>query len=118
MLTRRDLFSASAFSLASIALQAMESGKKTHHEPKARRVVFLFMNGGPSHVDTFDPKPELAKFDGTAYKGGTPVGSNGRPIGHLMKSPFPFKQHGKSGLPISSLYPNVAQHADDLCVLR
>jgi hypothetical protein len=85
---------------------------------KARRAVFLFMNGAPSHVDTFDPKPALDRLDGTPYKGATPVGSNGRPVGHLMKSPFPFTKHGQSGLEISSLFPHTAKFADDLCVLR
>ncbi|MFO0881399.1 MAG: DUF1501 domain-containing protein [Gemmataceae bacterium] len=85
---------------------------------RAKRVVFLFMNGAPSHVDTFDPKPALTKFDGTPYRGPTPVGSNGRPVGHLMKSPFPFTRHGRSGLEISSLFPHTARFADDLCVLR
>ena len=61
------------------------------------------MNGAPSQVDTFDPKPALAKFDGTPYSGPLKVGSNGRPIGYLMKSPFEFRRHGDSGLPISSL---------------
>lgn len=92
--------------------------KKPHFEPVAKHVVFLFMNGGPSHVDTFDPKQELAKFDGTPYKGKAVVGSNGRPVGHLMKSPFEFKQHGQSGLPISDLYPHLSKFADDLCVIR
>jgi len=55
------------------------------------------MNGAPSQVDTFDPKPELEKYDGKPYTGKTKVGSNGRPIGNLMKSPFPFGKHGKSG---------------------
>jgi hypothetical protein len=92
--------------------------KEPHFAAKAKHVVFLFMNGAPSQVDTLDPKPALAKFNNTAYKGETPVGSNGRPIGHLMQSPFPFTKHGKSGLEISSLFPNIARHADDLCVLR
>ena len=89
-----------------------------HFPAKAKRVVFLFMNGGPSHVDTFDPKPELDRNHGKSYSGEAKVGSNGRPIGHLMKSPFPFKQHGQSGLPISSLFPHTSKHADDLCVIR
>src|SRR5207237_552682 len=71
-----------------------------------------------SQVDTFDPKPALAKFHGSPYQGGTPVGSNGRPVGHLMRSPFPFKKHGQSGLEISSLFPHTSKFADDLCVLR
>jgi Protein of unknown function (DUF1501) len=94
--------------------------KQPHFVPKAKRAVFLFMNGGPSQVDTFDPKPALKKFDGTTYSppAGVQVGSNGRPIGHLMASPFEFQKHGASGLEISSLYPHLAHHADDLCVIR
>ena len=94
------------------------AAKPPHFTARAKRVVFLFMNGGPSQVDTFDPKPDLKKFDGTAYQGPAVVGSNGRPIGHLMNSPFEFKPHGTSGLPISSLYPHLSQFADDLCVIR
>src|SRR4029077_2129238 len=75
--------------------------KRSHFAAKAKHAVFLFMNGAPSQVDTFDPKPALAKFDGTSYAGDTPVGSNGRPIGHLMQSPFPFARYGQSGLEIS-----------------
>jgi Protein of unknown function (DUF1501) len=89
-----------------------------HFPAKAKHCVFLFMNGGPSQVDTFDPKPELTKHHGKSYTGDTKVGSNGRPIGNLMKSPFEFKQHGQSGLEVSSLFPNLSQHADDLCVIR
>lgn len=106
------------FPAADAAETAPTAGRVTHHPPRAKHVVFLFMNGAPSQVDTFDPKPELDKFDGTAYKGAAVVGSNGRPIGHLMKSPFPFTQHGESGLEISSLYPHLSQFADDLCVIR
>ena len=91
---------------------------KAPHFGGAKHCVFLFMNGGPSQVDTFDPKPTLEKFHGTAYSGKAKVGSNGRPIGYLMKSPFPFRPHGESGLPISSLFPHTAKHADDICVIR
>ncbi len=92
--------------------------KAPHFPAKAKHCVFLFMNGGPSQVDTFDPKPGLAKHDGRTYTGDAKVGSNGRPIGHLMKSPFEFRKHGESGLEISSLFPHTARHADDLCVIR
>ena len=91
---------------------------KAPHFGGAKHCVFLFMNGAPSQVDTFDPKPTLATFHGTAYSGKANVGSNGRPIGYLMKSPFPFRPHGESGLPISSLFPHTARHADDICVIR
>jgi hypothetical protein len=92
--------------------------KQPHFAAKAKHAVFLFMNGAPSQVDTFDPKPALTRFNGTAYSGDTPVGSNGRPIGHLMQSPFAFAKHGSSGLEISSLFPHTAKWADDLCVIR
>lgn len=94
------------------------AAREPHFPAKAKHVVFLFMNGAPSQVDTFDPKPALSKFNGTKYDGKVTVGSNGRPIGHLMQSPFPFTKYGQSGLEISSLYPNVAKFADDLCVFR
>src|SRR5215475_6898719 len=76
------------------------------------------MNGAPSHIDTFDPKPQLTRLNGTPYKGNLVVGSNNRPIGHLMQSPFEFRRHGRSGLEISSIFPHTARYADDLCVIR
>ena len=76
------------------------------------------MNGGPSHIDLFDPKPALTKHNGQPYQGELSVGSNNRPIGYLTQSPFPFKKHGQSGLEISSIYPHLSRHADDLCVVR
>ena len=94
------------------------AAKPAHFLAKAKRCVFLFMNGAPSHVDTFDHKSALDKFDGLSYKGPLTVGSNGRPIGYLMKSPFEFRKHGQSGLEISNLFPHTSRFADDLCVLR
>src|SRR5881398_2968984 len=106
-----DLFSRDARAAAINPL----APKAPHFEARAKHAVFLFMNGAPSHVDTFDPKPALDRFDGTAYTGPTPVGSNGRPIGRLMRSPFPFRKHGAGGLEVSSLFPHTARFADDLC---
>ena len=82
---------------------------------KATRVVHLFMNGGPSHVDTFDPKPSLDKYDGK------PIPSQlktERPTGAGLKSPYAFQKYGKSGIEISELFAKTAQHADDLCIIR
>jgi hypothetical protein len=94
-------------------------GPKPQHFPaKAKHCIFLFMNGAPSQVDTFDPKPALKKYNGMPYSGKVKVGSNGRPIGYLAESTFKFDQHGESGLPISDLFPHTAKHADDLCVIR
>src|SRR5580765_295759 len=89
-----------------------------HFPAKAKHCVFLFMNGAPSHIDTFDPKPALTRMNGTSYKGELTVGSNNRPVGYLMQSPFEFKKYGQSGLEISSLFPHTSKHADDLCVIR
>ncbi len=105
--------------MTSEALAASPLAAKAPHFPaKAKHCVFLFMNGGPSQVDTFDPKPALKKFHGMPYTGDSKVGSNGRAIGHLMQSPFEFSMHGRSGLEISSLFPHTAKFADDLCVIR
>ncbi len=88
------------------------SPKKPHFEGRAKRVIFLNMRGAPSHVDTFDYKPRLAKDDGKAGKFGSKRGAM------LMKSPWDFHRHGKSGLWISDLFPNLAKQADELCLLR
>lgn len=82
--------------------------KPGHHPAKAKRVIFLYMSGAPSHVDTFDHKPALADLDGTEFR------RNAR----LLKSPWEFRPRGESGLMISDLFPRVGAHADDLCLLR
>jgi hypothetical protein len=89
-----------------------------HFPAKAKHCIFLFMNGAPSQVDTFDPKPALEKYAGKPYTGKAKVGSNGRPIGYLTPSFFKFRRHGKSGLEISDIFPHTSQHADDICVIR
>ena len=128
--TRRDFLWQTGGGFAGLALMdlltrdtvvsanSILAPKKPHFAAKAKRAVFLFMNGAPSQVDTFDPKPELTKRSGQAYKGPLTVGSNGRAIGYLMGSPFEFKPRGQSGLPISELFPHTAKFADDLCVIR
>ena len=107
-----DLMDADALAASPLA------ERRPHFAAKAKHCVFLFMNGGPSQVDTFDPKPMLTKHHGKPYTGDAKVGSNGRAVGHLMQSPFEFTRHGQSGLEISSLFPHTARHADDLCVIR
>ena len=107
-----DLFCREAAAAAPLASQV------PHFPAKAKHCVFLFMNGGPSQVDTFDPKPALIRHNGQPYKGDAKVGSNGRAVGYLMQSSFEFRKHGRSGLEISNLFPKTAAHADDLCVIR
>jgi hypothetical protein len=109
-----DLFSRDARAAAVNPLAA----KAPHFPAKAKHAVFLFMNGAPSHIDTFDPKPALTKLNGTPYKGNLVVGSNNRPVGYLMQSPFEFRHYGQSGLEISSVFPHTSRFADDLCVVR
>ena len=82
--------------------------KAPHFPAKAKRVIFLCMQGGPSHVDTFDYKPDLNRDHGKRGKYG----------GSLLRSPWEFSQHGEGGLWISELFPEVARHADDLCLIR
>lgn len=118
--TRRDAlkttscgFGYLAFSALAASARAKESGnplapKNPHFEGKAKRVIFLSMQGGPSHVDTFDYKPQLNKDTGKTSKG----------YAKLLGSPFEFKNHGESGLPISELFPKLASHADDLCLIN
>jgi len=90
--------------------------KDPNFKPKAKHVIFLFMNGGLSHVDSFDNKPMLAKYHGQPMPGGD-LGHE-RKTGTLMKSPFEFSRYGKNGLEVSELFPNVGACADDICVVR
>ncbi len=92
--------------------------KQSHFPAKAKSVIWLFMNGGPSHVDTWDYKPELARRDGQELKGFDPnTGFFTDQVGPLMKSPFKFKQHGQSGAWVSDLFPHMARHVDKMAFL-
>jgi hypothetical protein len=129
--TRRDFLTRSAFGLGGLGLASMlqelgmaaESAplsplapKKPHFPARAKRVIHIFCEGGPSQVDTFDPKEALTKYDGKSIPGD--YLKTERQTGGVMKSPFGFKRYGKSGLPVSDIFANVAQSADELCVIR
>jgi len=93
--------------------------KKPHFEGTAKSVIFLMMNGGPSQVDTFDPKPMLEKFANQPLPADKKfINSGGRKIGYLTPSFRKFKPGGKSGLPVSDYFPKVREHADKLAVIR
>jgi hypothetical protein len=128
-LTRRDALSriGGGFGLAALSSMVNQSLAATggatsgvlakpHFTPKAKRVIFLFMNGGVSHVDTFDPKPALDKHHGQPMPGGAVLTQ--RKTGNLMKSPFAFKEHGQCGMELSELWPHLGQVADDICMVR
>lgn len=92
-----------------------------HFTPKAKNIIFLFMAGGPSQVDTFDPKPDLAKLAGKDVPNS--IAQNiprikRAGLKNLMASPYKFAQHGQSGIPVSDLFPAVAKQVDELCVIR
>ena len=89
--------------------------KLVHHPARAKRVIFLFMNGAPSHVDTFDPKPLLAQHEGESPS--EDIAGKNRAAGY-MPSPFKFTAHGDNGVVMSDLLPKLSRHADDLCVIR
>ncbi len=91
--------------------------KATHHKAAAKSVIFLFMDGGPSQMDTFDPKPRLDREHGQPIKTKVePTQFNN--VGAVLKSPWKFKQYGKSGTPVSELFPHVAECVDDMAVIR
>ncbi|WP_245958201.1 DUF1501 domain-containing protein [Roseimicrobium gellanilyticum] len=131
MFSRRAMLQRSAAGFGHLALAGMLAqqanaapsatsalaAKDPHFTPRARRVIFLFMKGGPSHVDTFDPKPLLQRDDGLKYPYEEPRIKFAE-TGKLLKSPWKFKQYGQSGLPVSELFPNVAQCVDELCIIR
>jgi hypothetical protein len=128
-LTRRDVLRRTSMGFGALALSDLllrergeaaedtSQGKTPHHKPRARNVIFLYMDGGISQVDAFDPKPQLAKDSGkkTPFKTDPTVFNN---QGGLLPSPWKFQQHGESGLPFSSLFPQLGSCADDICVIR
>lgn len=132
LVRRRRMLQCCALGFGQLAFQSLlaDDSKRTdanalnpvaaqvpHFPARAKRVVFLFMKGGPSHVDTFDPKPLLDRDHGKPLPFALPRVTFAKQ-GNLLRSPWKFHRHGQSGLPVSELFPNVAQHVDDLCILR
>ena len=91
--------------------------RKPHFRARAKKIIFLFMKGGPSHLDTFDPKPKLQRDDGKPLPFDKPRVQFAQ-TGNLLGSPWKFRSYGKSGIEVSELFPHVAQHVDDLCVIN
>jgi hypothetical protein len=131
-INRRCMLKNSAVGFGSLALYAMlhkeashgaETGARSsgagpfHFAPRAKRVIFLFMKGGPSHVDTFDYKPQLQKDDGKELPFDKPRVQFAA-TGDLLGSPWKFRQYGESGIHVSDLFPHVAQRVDDICFLN
>ena len=129
MLNRRQLLQSTAVGFPMLALRGLLDSeaaaapgnplarRQPHHTPRAKRILFLFMKGGPSQVDTFDYKPRLQKDHGQPLPFDKPR-VQFAPTGKLLGSPWSFSQHGDCGLPVSELFPHTARHADDLCVIN
>lgn len=100
-----------------LAADATESRGGLHFPARAKRVIFLFMHGAPSHIDTFDYKPELERQDGKPLPFAKPRVQFAK-TGNLLKSPWKFRQYGQSGAWVSDLFPNVAQHVDDMTFVK
>jgi hypothetical protein len=100
------------------SVNASDEPRARHFAPTAKSVIWLFMPGSPSQVDTFDYKPELQKRDGQKLAGADPKTGFFTTSGNLLKSPFKFKQHGASGAWVSEVFPNMAQHVDDMAIMN
>ena len=131
-LTRRQILQQAGAGFGALGLQSLLAvdgvvtgtnplaPRAPHFAPKAKSVIFLFMYGGPSHVDLFDPKPELAKWHGKPIpvfkKEDAFMGSKTKNV--AMQSYYSFAKHGQAGIDMAETYPNLARHADNLCVIR
>ena len=123
MQTRRDMLKNSALGFGSLALTSMLqaenplAAKRPHFRPRAKRVIFLFMKGGPAHMDTFEYKPLLQRDHGKPLPFAKPKVTFAK-TGNLLASPWKFKPYGQSGHKVSELFPNVARHVDDICFIH
>src|SRR6201993_4728 len=126
--SRREFFTRAGSGLAGMALASLLRAegadplapKHPHHPAKAKSIIWLFMEGGPSHVDLFDPKPKLLELAGQPMPSsfGRPITAMGTSNNTLMPSKRTFKQYGQSGIWVSDWYPNIAQHVDEMTVIR
>src|SRR5258708_27929307 len=101
---------------AGMVRESLARAEVTAIRPRAKHVIFLFMNGGLSQVDSFAPKPALDKYHGKPLPGGAIPTE--RKTGALMRSPFQFKKYGQCGMDVSELFPHVGECADDICWIR
>src|SRR5215471_12983127 len=110
------LLASDGTALSPVASNTPLAPRTPHFPAKARRVIHIFANGGPSHVDTFDPKPTLTRLHGKPL----PMDNlaTERRTGAAFRSPYTFKKYGESGIEVSELFPHVAEHIDDIAVIR
>ncbi|MCX6589585.1 MAG: DUF1501 domain-containing protein [Acidobacteria bacterium] len=114
-ISRRELLRTSSTGFGYLAMESLLAGAAPHFAPRAKNVIFCFMPGGVGQMDSFDPKPKLAELDGQAAVLDNYVAG---PKRKWLKSPWAFRQHGQSGLPVSEIFPHIASVADELTVIR
>jgi hypothetical protein len=114
-ISRRELLRTSSTGFGYLAMESLLAGATPHFAAKAKNVIFCFMPGGVGQMDSFDPKPKLAELDGQAAVLDNYVAG---PKRKWLKSPWAFRQHGQSGLPVSEIFPHIASVADELTVIR
>ena len=115
MMTRRELLHSVGLGFGGCGLASAAAAP--HFPAKAKHVIFIFLNGGPSQVDTFDPKPMLRKYHGQPMPAGPNLKTE-RKTGSLLGSPFAFQRYGKSGIEVSEIFPRLGQNIDDFAVIR
>ena len=125
-MSRRSLLQLGSFGIGHVALTSLLAAERPftdlharagHFPPRAKSVIQLLQVGGPSHIDLFDPKPELVKRAGQPHPDGVEIQQAGNE-NKLMPSPFAFRQHGHSGMAISDQLPGIASIVDELCFVR
>ncbi|MBZ2177202.1 MAG: DUF1501 domain-containing protein [Acidobacteriota bacterium] len=114
-ISRRELLRTSSTGFGYLAMESLLAGAAPHFAARAKNVIFCFMPGGVGQMDSFDPKPKLAELDGQAAVLDNYVAG---PKRKWLKSPWAFRQHGQSGLPVSEIFPHIASVADELTVIR
>ncbi|MEO1980314.1 MAG: DUF1501 domain-containing protein, partial [Fuerstiella sp.] len=136
---RRHFLASSAMSVSSVALAWLHNNERASaeikkpdlqrqsfdttpkaatEEPRARAMISLWMQGGPSHHDMFDPKPEMAKYDGKEFPGEIKYDNAAQASSRVFASPWKFRHHGECGMELSELVPHTASVADDICLIR
>jgi hypothetical protein len=119
--TRRELLQASGLGFGGLAISALahaDEGHRPHFEPRAKAVIMLVQNGGPSQMDLFDPKPELTKRAGAVHDTKVETFQKGSEANKLLASPFTFRRYGRCGMELSEVIPHLGSVADDVCLVR
>ena len=121
LLSRRDMLRASGLGFGGLAFSAIahaDAGGKPHFEPRAKAVIMLVQNGGPSQMDLFDPKPELTKKSGVVHGAKVETFQKGSEANKLLATPFQFRKYGTCGMEMSEVIPGLGSVADEMCLVR